>query len=72
MTSPSTDSDLHATPKNEPYVGTPQWVYVFGVIALVLAVVFVVLHVVGGGFGNHMHGNAAPPASNIEFGMRRI
>ena len=31
----------------------PAWVKVFGLVALVLGVVFVVLHLLGGGLGNH-------------------
>lgn len=33
--------------------GTPRWVKVFGVIAIVLVVLFVILHLAGGGFGHH-------------------
>jgi hypothetical protein len=32
---------------------TPRWVYVFGIIAIVVAVVFVILHLAGGGFRGH-------------------
>ncbi|MEO7317815.1 MAG: hypothetical protein ABIZ56_02375 [Chthoniobacteraceae bacterium] len=32
---------------------TPRWVKVFGVIAIVLIVLFVILHLAGGGFGHH-------------------
>ncbi len=36
---------------------TPRWVKVLGAIALVLLVLFVVLHLTGHGFGGHsMHG----------------
>ncbi len=36
---------------------TPRWVKIFGAIALVLLLVFVVLHLTGHGFGGHaMHG----------------
>ena len=31
--------------------GTPQWVKVFGIIAIILVVAFVILHLMGGGFG---------------------
>ena len=33
---------------------TPLWVKVFGIIAIVVFVAFVVLHVAGGGPGRHM------------------
>jgi hypothetical protein len=33
---------------------TPRWVYVFGIIAVVLILVFVVKHLIGGGFHGHM------------------
>jgi hypothetical protein len=34
---------------------TPRWVKVFGIIAIVLIVAFVILHLAGGGFRGHMH-----------------
>ncbi|MCA1580962.1 MAG: hypothetical protein LC796_06100 [Acidobacteria bacterium] len=40
--------DLVSTP------GTPRWVYVFGLIAIVLVLLFVILHLTGGGFRGHM------------------
>ena len=36
-----------------PYPGTPRWVYVSGIIAIVLVLVFVILHLTGGGFRGH-------------------
>ena len=33
--------------------GTPRWVYVFGLIAIVLVLLFVILHLTGGGLGGH-------------------
>jgi len=33
--------------------GTPRWVYVFGIIAIVLVLLFVILHLTGGGLGGH-------------------
>jgi hypothetical protein len=32
---------------------TPRWVYVFGIIALVLVLLFVALHLTGHGLGGH-------------------
>ena len=43
---------------------TPRWVYVFGIIALVVIVLFVILHLTGGGFRGH--GGHTPPSSVIE------
>ena len=40
---------------------TPRWVYVFGIIALVVIVLFVILHLAGGGFRGH--GGHTPPSS---------
>jgi hypothetical protein len=33
---------------------TPRWVYIFGLITLVVVVVIVVLHLTGYSFGGHM------------------
>ena len=33
--------------------GTPRWVYVFGIIVIVLVLLFVILHLTGGGLGDH-------------------
>ena len=35
---------------------TPRWVKVFGIIALVLALLFVILHLTGRGLGGHASG----------------
>jgi hypothetical protein len=40
---------------DSPYPGTPPWVKVFGMIALIAAVLFAVLHLAGVGIGDHMH-----------------
>jgi hypothetical protein len=34
---------------------TPRWVKVFGIVALALVVVFVILHLTGNTLGGHMH-----------------
>lgn len=43
---------------------TPRWVKVFGIIALILVLLFVVLHLTGRGFGGHTssikHGEQQP------------
>jgi hypothetical protein len=33
---------------------TPRWVYVFGIAAIVFVLLFVILHLAGGGLGGHM------------------
>ena len=46
--------------------GTPRWVKVFGIIALVLVFVFIILHLTGHGLGGHTH---RPPVT--EQGVKR-
>jgi hypothetical protein len=43
-----------ADPGPDAGAPTPTWVKVFGVIAVIVLVAFVVLHLVGGGPGRHM------------------
>jgi hypothetical protein len=33
---------------------TPRWVWVFGIIAVILVVAFVLLHLTGHGMGGHL------------------
>jgi hypothetical protein len=42
-----------ADPDRESTTGTPRWVKVFGIIAIVLVLLFVALHLTGRGFGGH-------------------
>lgn len=44
-------ADRGTAPEYEVGPGTPGWVIVFGVVALALAVVVVVVHLAGGGMG---------------------
>ena len=37
----------------ESTTGTPRWVKMLGIIAIVLVLLFVILHLAGGGFGGH-------------------
>ena len=39
-------------PDTKPHT-TPRWVKVFGIIVIVLILLFVILHLTGGGFGGH-------------------
>jgi hypothetical protein len=47
------DSRTRGGPDREPTVGMPRWVKVFGVIAIVVVLVGVILHLAGGGLGGH-------------------
>jgi hypothetical protein len=40
-------------PDADREAGTPRWVKVFGIIAIVLVLVFVIVHLAGGGLGGH-------------------
>jgi hypothetical protein len=40
-------------PELPPHPGAPRWVKVFGIVALVLIVLFVILHLTGRGFRGH-------------------
>ena len=41
------------SPDHRSSTGAPRWVKLFGVIAIVLVLLFVVLHLTGHGFGHH-------------------
>lgn len=47
-------SKTELTPERQP-PPTPRWVKVFGIIAIVVVAVFVVLQVIGGGHGPGRH-----------------
>lgn len=49
-----TPDDPGAAEDDSPDVGTPRWVKVFGAVAVLLLLAFVVMHLAGGGFGHHM------------------
>ena len=44
--------DRRSTPRTSP--STPRWVKVFVLIAIILVLLFVLLHLTGNGFGDHM------------------
>ena len=48
-----TGDDTRVRPDRGSTTGTPRWVKVFGIIALVLVLLFVILHLTGGGLGRH-------------------
>jgi hypothetical protein len=47
---PRTDFNSHSGDESP---GMPRWVKVFGLIALILVLVFVILHLTGRGLGGH-------------------
>jgi hypothetical protein len=49
--------DGQSTPSAAPNrsASTPRWVKVFVLIAIILVVLFVIMHLTGNGFGDHMH-----------------
>lgn len=46
-------ADLPPDPDADSDAGTPRWVKVFGIIAIILGLVFVIVHLAGGGLGGH-------------------
>jgi len=40
-------SQPHENPHREPTVGAPRWVKIFGTIAIILVVLFVIVHLTG-------------------------
>lgn len=47
------ETDTRPDPEAPP--GVPRWVKVFGIVFIVLVLVFVILHLTGNGLGN-LHG----------------
>jgi hypothetical protein len=60
MADRSADRDVGGGPERDAGAGTPRWVKVFGIIALVVVVLFLILVVTGGpgrhGPGRHIGG----------------
>jgi len=48
-------AETRTRPDPEAPPGVPRWVKVFGIVLLILILVFVVLHLTGNGLGN-LHG----------------
>ena len=48
-----TGNDTGVGPDRGSTTGTPRWVYVFGIFALVLALLFARMHLTGGGLAGH-------------------
>lgn len=49
---PSAAESLSRDQRQAP--GTPRWVKVFLIVAIVVVLVFVIVHLAGGGMGNHL------------------
>ena len=47
-------SQTHVKPDRGSPPSTPRWVKMFGIIALVLVLLFVILHLTGHSLGGHM------------------
>jgi hypothetical protein len=64
---PSTQSSsaTRVRPDRKPNTGVPRWVMVFVIVFIALALLFVILHLTGNGFGDHMH------MSTLAFGVRQ-
>ena len=73
MTEPLRDPDRRDGPDVadlDPAAGTPRWVKVFGLIALVLVVLFVVLLLTGRhGPSRHSVGGGGDPHPSLALGM---
>jgi hypothetical protein len=65
---PNPNDDNDVGPDRGVTPSTPSWVYVFGIIALVVIVLFVILHLTGGGFRGH---GGHPPSSVIEQSVQQ-
>ncbi|OGT81067.1 MAG: hypothetical protein A3H91_03810 [Gammaproteobacteria bacterium RIFCSPLOWO2_02_FULL_61_13] len=50
---PDSNGDTGVERGHGSTTSTPRWVYVFGLIAIHLVVLFVILHFAGGGLGSH-------------------
>jgi hypothetical protein len=48
-----TSEDTRVGPDRGSAISTPRWVKVFGIILIVLVLLFVILHLTGRGLGGH-------------------
>lgn len=46
-------SHTHEGPDRRSNSSLPSWVKVFGIIAILLVLLFVIIHLAGGGMGGH-------------------
>ena len=74
---PDTGEDTRVRPDRESTTSTPRWVKVFGIIAIVVGLPFVILLLTGRGHGPGRHappgepGGHTPPSSVTEQGMQQ-
>ncbi|MDQ1004061.1 hypothetical protein QFZ28_004461 [Neobacillus niacini] len=59
------EDDQTNLPDQESNIKTPLWVKVFGIIGIILVLLFVILHLTGNSFGPGLH---QPPSSVNEQG----
>jgi hypothetical protein len=52
MADPHTDTASNSDTGDET-PGTPRWVKMFGIVAIILVLLFVILHLIGRGPGGH-------------------
>ena len=60
-------SQTHVKPDRGSPPSTPRWVKMFGIIALILVLLFVILHLAGHSLGGHR----ATRAPAIEHGVQQ-
>ena len=60
---PDANRGARMRPTRGPIAGLPRWVKVFLIVFLALVVLFMILHLTGNGFGDHMH------MSTFEYGV---
>jgi len=65
MADPPAARDAGAADERGSTVGVPRWVKVFGIVALVVVVLFVVLMLVQGGHGPSRHTSGSDARSPI-------
>ncbi len=63
---PSFNSGTRVRRERGSTTGTPGWVKVFVIIVIILVLLFVILHLTGNGFSDHMH------MSIIEHGVQSL
>ena len=66
MAAPSSHSGTRVRSDRGSTTGTPRWVKVFVIIVIILVLLFVIMHLTGNGFGDHMH------MSTIEHGVQQL
>jgi hypothetical protein len=68
---PDNGDDTGVGPDSESTASTPRWVKVSGIIVVVLVLLFVVVHLAGGGLRGHTPGGHTPPSSVKEHGVQQ-